>query len=103
MKVGLILKQDSEEAQNLGRKVEKLLSTHSCEPVLVDGAARARDLDLVLVFGGDGTLLYAASLVGESGIPILGVKIGGLGFLTEVKERGAVRDDRKSRVRGPPG
>jgi NAD+ kinase len=39
--------------------------------------------DVILSMGGDGTLLATARIVGDSGIPILGINIGSLGFLTE--------------------
>ena len=62
--------------------------------LMPEGAARtireksvlARDVDMVLVLGGDGTLIGMADCIAEagSGIPILGVNFGSLGFLTEV-------------------
>lgn len=44
----------------------------------------ARKLDFVIVLGGDGTLLSAARAVARAGIPVVGVNLGALGFLTEV-------------------
>ena len=52
-----------------------------------DAAALTREVDLLLVFGGDGTMLRVASEVAGSRTPILGINIGGLGFLTAVSSQ----------------
>jgi NAD+ kinase len=52
--------------------------------VYPDVEALTREVDLLLVFGGDGTMLRVASEAGGSRTPILGINIGGLGFLTAV-------------------
>jgi NAD+ kinase len=49
-----------------------------------DAAATARQVDLLLVFGGDGTMLRVAREIAGSQTPMLGINIGGLGFLTAV-------------------
>lgn len=50
----------------------------------VPGKELARHVELLVVLGGDGTLIHAASLLTEVEIPIFGVNMGTLGFLTEI-------------------
>ncbi|HEV2693694.1 MAG TPA: NAD(+)/NADH kinase [Verrucomicrobiae bacterium] len=74
--------------ERAGRKVicEETTARHvrlKCE-TSPDAAALARASDLILVFGGDGTMLHAARQIAGSGTPMLGINIGSLGFLTAV-------------------
>ena len=74
--------------QRAGRKVvcdetTAQLAKLKCE-TCPNAAALAKETDLLLVFGGDGTMLHAARQIAGSRTPILGVNIGGLGFLTAV-------------------
>ena len=71
------------------RHIDVILDTTSAsllgEPGGLQKTQLAAKADVLLVLGGDGTMLNAARLAGERGIPILGVNMGGLGFLTEVR------------------
>jgi NAD+ kinase len=50
------------------------------------------DYDLVIVLGGDGTIVHAARVCAPSGIPIIGVNFGRVGFLTEIEPENIQRD-----------
>jgi NAD+ kinase len=96
-RIGIVAKTDRDEARTvvpellrwaLSRGLQPLCDKETaaiCPDVAV-ATARKPDLpgqvDLLLVLGGDGTLLAMARLVGDLGVPILGVNLGGLGFLT---------------------
>jgi NAD+ kinase len=64
--------------------VEAHLARHLSSPDGVKSEEVAERADLLVVLGGDGTLISAARLVGEREVPILGVNLGSLGFLTEI-------------------
>ncbi len=95
MRVGVVAKTDAPQAvvqgvlawlgaRGLGIVLEKETATLA-PTATVDVATKAEipaQVDLVVVLGGDGTLLSMARAVGDLGVPILGVNLGGLGFLT---------------------
>jgi NAD+ kinase len=56
-----------------------------CEPAEREQLVEKRP-DFVVVLGGDGTLLSAARNVAPAGIPVLGINLGSLGFLTETRQ-----------------
>jgi len=96
-RIGILAKTDREDA---GRVIHEILDWCAVRGVSVvlekETAGLCPDrstpavlkpelpsqVDLLLVLGGDGTLLSMARLVGDLGVPILGVNLGGLGFLT---------------------
>jgi len=102
-RVGLVMHGERAEAVVIGRELADALVARGIEVhAAPSDAARIahsdvvaaetfpEGLDLVFVLGGDGTLLRAAQVVADHGIPLLGVNLGRLGFLTEV-ERGEVQ------------
>lgn len=80
-KVGIIVKQNSAESQQIADELVGWFAGRSVTSVI---DAITPDLDMLVILGGDGTLLHVADLASKYQIPVVGVNLGGLGFLTEV-------------------
>ncbi len=84
-RVGIVHKVSSAEASETALYVRQFLESRKIEAI-VDETEVGRTADLVVVLGGDGTLIHAAALLGGRPVPILGVNMGSLGFMTEVPQ-----------------
>lgn len=97
-RIGVVAKPDAGKARQTvvgliewlrQRGLSVVLEKETATLVPADGAPAVTktdlpaQVDLLVVLGGDGTLLSMARAVGDLGVPILGVNLGGLGFLTE--------------------
>ncbi|MBW1982417.1 MAG: NAD(+)/NADH kinase [Deltaproteobacteria bacterium] len=97
-KITIIYKQGQPQAAELGHEMKRWFEQQGTEVCLRENVAHHRqqnasgekpleippDSKAVVLLGGDGTLLSVARLLADSTIPILGINIGGMGFLTEV-------------------
>ncbi len=79
-KVRVILVEDHLLRNLLARNKELRTSCKALDP-------EADEVDMVLVFGGDGTILRAASYFGSLEVPICGVNMGRMGFLSQVEPK----------------
>ena len=64
---------------------ERIEQQTGCAVEQVEPEKIAARADLVLVLGGDGTMIAAARLMGDAEVPVLGVNYGGLGYLAEFR------------------
>ena len=96
-KVGLFVKKDKKAARKadefeswLKKKQIDVVRKESSPPQIHSPApnknSAPRDLSCVFVLGGDGTFLSAVRWIGNSNIPVLGIKFGEVGFMAEVAE-----------------
>jgi NAD+ kinase len=79
--ISLIVRHETELPKRIGEVLEELFRKRgvSVSEGQVDPQAEA-----IVVLGGDGTLLHVAGRAYQLGIPLLGINLGGLGFLTEI-------------------
>jgi NAD+ kinase len=101
--IGIIAKQNKPEALPIVRNLVAWLQPKKIKVYLEEGMVKQfrppltgphlysierenipEHVEMIIVLGGDGTLLSVARLVRDREVPILGVNLGGLGFLTEI-------------------
>ena len=96
MRIGFLVRRGNPEGLALATSLADSLRGRGIEPVFVDdygenppagfpsgpGTEVARDVDILVALGGDGTFLHGADLVGDHDVPLLGLNLGSLGFLT---------------------
>ncbi|MEW6417745.1 MAG: NAD(+)/NADH kinase [Nitrospirota bacterium] len=97
-RIGIICKTGKSEPSEILRGLLPWLRQKGCETFVdietasilnIEGSPRSEIpslVDIIIVLGGDGTMLSVCRLVGDKGVPILGVNLGGLGFLAEVQK-----------------
>ena len=98
-RVGLLANSDKQSSRPLVRKAASLIratgrtvaaDTATAKlagltlPVFPDAASLAREVDLLIIFGGDGTMLRVAREIAGSKTLLIGINVGSLGFLTDV-------------------
>jgi NAD+ kinase len=96
-KIAIFAKVHDPRCQGVADELIPWLEAKGCTPLVEAHLARHLEgsggvereeipdqADLVVVLGGDGTLISVARLVGDREVPILGVNLGSLGFLTEI-------------------
>lgn len=99
MRFGFVLKRGKREACELASDLIARLALQGCSAavtaddqehsglsapglLVLSAEAFGRQVDAVVVLGGDGTFLHAAALVADHGVPLLGINLGSLGFMT---------------------
>jgi len=97
-KIGIICKLNRKEPQDILKELLPWLRQRGCEVFVDQDSAAPLNIrgydrneipshaEVVLVLGGDGTMLSVIRLVAGAGIPVLGINLGSLGFLTEVNK-----------------
>lgn len=97
--IGIVINLEKPEILKIARQIVSWLESNGKKVfVAVIGAANkdhsiancsehelSKNCECVIVLGGDGTLLHSARILAPSGIPLFGVNLGQLGFLTEIE------------------
>lgn len=82
-RAGIIVKKDDSGASDYAERLQSWLEDRLIKTTMNQ---LTEDLDLAVILGGDGTLLHVAETAARYGVPVIGINLGNLGFLTELTE-----------------
>ena len=83
MKVGVYCNRSAKKFIPIREELLRCLNEKEIEPQICDKIEQIGDVDVLIVLGGDGTILKAAIEAGRRGIRLMGINAGTLGFLSE--------------------
>ena len=88
-KIGIVVNKNKPSALKLLKELKSWLAARSLSAADTTSSSLKevmQDANLMICLGGDGTILYLATHMKKKSIPVLGINLGSLGFLTEVKQ-----------------
>ena len=84
-KVGIFYNKENQKANYIAISVEKILKSKDINCSIITTDNFLPDVTFAIVLGGDGTILKTARFYSKYGVPILGINLGRLGFLSQAK------------------
>ncbi len=86
MKIGIFYTRGKKYIKKVLTNLQEAASENNISLIVYEGKKdKIRDCDFVIAAGGDGTFLWAGSIIYGFDIPLLGINVGGLGFLTDIR------------------
>ncbi|MGN0795491.1 MAG: NAD(+)/NADH kinase [Christensenellales bacterium] len=86
MRVGLYYRNNDSLVENKCLEFSERFHDEKIDCFITTEVKSVKDVDALIVFGGDGTVLEAVRHVSKYGVPILGINLGNLGFLSELEQ-----------------